>query len=395
MKLRRRYVAVVAAVLVLCAGFALASSGPGVGWSFLTLLALIVATSGMLLAVVLSVRFDRMQGDIDRLARSLDGALRELAAANDRNALGIGTLSESIESQLGGMLERIETQTAERPVPLIPVDPEAGANVVALGPAPRKPASGGERLPAGWAARELELSLEPVVSLARSAAVAFEVHVDITLDDGSVRLVRRLSSAAESSEIAAFEHAIVTAAMHASRRQLGVGSTRLPLHVSVSGALLASEQAVGEVASLLEIHSGLASGIVLSIPADHFVARDTAIQQGISRLADAGALLAVEGWPSGDDAVARLAAKGVKNVKIPVDRLLDRLRLRRRGLSGADIAEHAEKAGVEIIATGVAHDEDAVALLDLGVDLMCGERFSPPRKLKPAATSDAMLVANG
>jgi EAL domain-containing protein (putative c-di-GMP-specific phosphodiesterase class I) len=35
-----------------------------------------------------------------------------------------------------------------------------------------------------------------------------------------------------------------------------------------------------------------------------------------------------------------------------------------------------------VIATGVSNDEDAVNLLDLGIDLMIGDRFSPPRRVR-------------
>ena len=35
------------------------------------------------------------------------------------------------------------------------------------------------------------------------------------------------------------------------------------------------------------------------------------------------------------------------------------------------------EAEIEIIATDVASDEDAVSLIDIGIDLMTGERLSP------------------
>ena len=40
------------------------------------------------------------------------------------------------------------------------------------------------------------------------------------------------------------------------------------------------------------------------------------------------------------------------------------------------------EAEIEIIATDVASDEEAVSLIDIGIDLMCGERLSPPRRVK-------------
>ena len=45
----------------------------------------------------------------------------------------------------------------------------------------------------------------------------------------------------------------------------------------------------------------------------------------------------------------------------------------------------AADAGIDVIATDVHSDEDAVSLIDIGVDLMTGERLSAPRRLKTDA----------
>ncbi len=42
----------------------------------------------------------------------------------------------------------------------------------------------------------------------------------------------------------------------------------------------------------------------------------------------------------------------------------------------------ATAAGIDVIATDVRSDEDAVSLIDIGIDLMTGERLAPPRRLK-------------
>ena len=111
------------------------------------------------------------------------------------------------------------------------------------------------------------------------------------------------------------------------------------------------------------------------------------------RLTISGAIFAAEGWPREEDALERLKLQGVRLVKLSADRLLDRERTRRRSPSGADLAELIDRSNMAIIAIDVASDEDAVALLDLGVDLMRGERFSPPRRLKPSARTTSAIDA--
>jgi cyclic-di-GMP phosphodiesterase TipF (flagellum assembly factor) len=73
---------------------------------------------------------------------------------------------------------------------------------------------------------------------------------------------------------------------------------------------------------------------------------------------------------------------GVNALKIAADRLLDRVKQRKGQPNGAALVEMAGEAGVDIIATNVQSEEDAVSLIDMGVDLMTGERLSPPRRLK-------------
>nr|WP_295465833.1 EAL domain-containing protein [Mesorhizobium sp.] len=385
--------AVAAAVLILGAGFALAATGQSSFWSFLVVVSLALAAGGLALAGYLHFKVERMRDDIDRLAHTLDGALKDLAAGNERNSLTLGALTGTIDRQIGGMLERIET--AARPETPAASPASGGSDGASQDTGSRKApqkTDAGERLPAGWADRELELSLEPIVSVSQGAAAAFEVHAHILLEDGSERVVRRLSEAANPADLCAFELAMVKAAIHASRRKLAA-EARLPLHVAVSAALLGNEAAVGELCGLLDLHSGLAKGLVFSVPAEQFATKDNSVRHGIVRLTISGAVFAAEGWPREEDALERLKLQGVRIVKLSADRLLDRARTRRKSPSGADLAELIDRSNMAIIAIDVASDEDAVALLDLGVDLMRGERFSPPRRLKPSTRSTSAIDA--
>lgn len=334
-----------------------------------------------------------MQGDIDRLARTLDGALKELAAGNERNSLTLGALTATIDRQIGGMLGRIDAHPSapvDAAIVVPPADGQAAREAGERKPA-AKPAAAAS-LPAGWADRELELSLEPIVSVSQGAAAGFEVLAHLALEDGSERIVRGSPLAAGPADLAAFELALVKAAMHASRRQLGAAGARLPLHVAVSAALLGDEAAVEEVCSLLDRHAETARGLIFSIPAELFTTKDKPIQHGIVKLAVSGAALAAEGWPTEENGLERLKLQGVRIVKLATDRLLDRERVRRKSMPGADLAELIGRSGMIIVAVDVATDEDAVALLDLGVDLMRGECFSPPRRLKSFA-SDGSATA--
>jgi len=65
----------------------------------------------------------------------------------------------------------------------------------------------------------------------------------------------------------------------------------------------------------------------------------------------------------------------------------------RRPCPAATIIESAVANDVTVIAVNVANDEDAVSLLDLGIDLMAGPRFGGPKRLKQDGGSRAGRLA--
>ena len=86
------------------------------------------------------------------------------------------------------------------------------------------------------------------------------------------------------------------------------------------------------------------------------------------------------------------AVEGLAFVKIGANRLLDREKPRHRTVPASTIIESAEADGLLVVATDVANDEDAVSLIDLGLDLMAGPRFGSPSGLSPRAATPGRLA---
>lgn len=396
----------IAAATLLGAGHALgageaAASGDSVaGVALLSIMALVLSIAAMAVGIYAALRARRTQADVARLARSIDHALRDLAEGNSLNSSTLGALTDTIDHQLGGMLDRIEVVASDHSAAPSREAPLAANNVVTLGatgrrPDARKPAAG-DVAPVSWPDHgELELSLEPIIAVSQGAAACFEVYANLPFADGVARPVRRLHGEAAPAERARFELALVKAAMHASRRQLPGQAATLPLHAAISDALLADAGATAEIAQLFALHPGLAAGVVLSLPVEVLANPTRGQQKSLLRLTESSVRLAAEGWPDAGDGAAILAANGAGILKLTCNRLLDRDKLKRKAIAGGDLAEIAHARGLTIIATDVLTDEDAVALLDLGIDLMSGARFSPPRRLRAALPGLAGKAAEG
>jgi len=364
--------------------------------------ALVVAAISVAVAAMALRNARKAQSDFLRFSRSIEMALRELSTRSERDAASIGELNRKIADEIEALTGMAAAQ------PQAPVTPssfprraETEPRPAAAQPAPERapeaepvaPEAVRQALASAVAAGDLEVSLQPIVSVAQGAATGFEVHAHVEPAEGGRALdIRRMAQPLPGLDQAAFEAALVRSALSASRRQLGTASERMPFHVAISEALLGARAEVDAIAELGRVHRGLPASLVFSVPAALLVAGGET-RDRLDQLTAAGFRLAVEGWEGARGELREAQARGAHFLKIPVNRLLDRERGRRRQLAGAELAEAAVEAGVAVVATGVARDDDAVGLIDLGIDLMEGERFSGPRRMRSPAARQAALAA--
>ena len=161
---------------------------------------------------------------------------------------------------------------------------------------------------------------------------------------------------------------------------MGWLNDKMPLPVAISSALLDDGLEFAAVLDIFRLHPALAHSIVLSLPAELVEADDHRAPLEILSGLDIG--LAAEDWTGTADGLETIKKSNCAFIKLSADRLLDRGTRRSGSPAGADLIAMIADAEIEIIATDVASDEDAVSLIDIGIDLMTGEQLSPPRRIK-------------
>lgn len=120
--------------------------------------------------------------------------------------------------------------------------------------------------------------------------------------------------------------------------------------------------------------------MVLSLPPE--TVRAPALSRAARMLHDAGLALAIDF--DGDRLVDDPALPPLDYLKIETDVLMA-IAEGMRGDVAADLPSHLWPTGCPpIVARGVDSEETAMRLIDLGVDLMAGDWFSPPRRLQRA-----------
>lgn len=358
----------------------------------LALLALAVSIVAVVVAARAIRQAGRLRSDIVLLARSIDIALKDVLARTDREAATLDDMAHAVSREIDKLSERVvardgqsaaQAATSGNIVPYPFVHRPRGPTAAEDGqPTDAEPNAIEAAYRKAVAAGEFDISLEPIVSVARGSAAGFEVFANLPLENGQRFDLRRPAEVAPPVDAALFERILLKTALQAGRRKLGAASAIMPLHVAISGALLSSRAELDATFELLRAYPDLAQSFVLSVPAG-LLDSSTQNRQALEPFTAKSVRLAVEGWSDAANARDPVAIAGVSFVKISANRLLDRERPRRRLTPASSILDQASAGRLTLIATGVESDEDAVALIDLGIDLMSGPRFGGPKRFKP------------
>ena len=347
--------------------------------------AIVIAAAALLVAWQTQRRLRALEYGFANLARTLEGVLRQMQTSTDKAATTIGDLELAMKAEVSALQARIAGRagSAAKPAP----DASDPANISSFEPAqpvktsngrsnvvrlPRAAARGDAEIEKALAEGVLPISLQPIVSLSRSSAEAFSVFA--CLPDGAG--YRHINTGN-----ARFEEVLALSAIAARRRQMPGLADSVPIQVPVTAELVNVPEALQRVTEAYRLQPELTNGVWLELPVDWFADSGAAAARG--RLLAAGVRFVASGWNDAAD-VSHLKSLGVAAIKLPASFLLDHDQPRHSGKVGRIIADTAA-AGLQVIATDVATDEQAVALVDIGVDLMSGDRFAGPQRLRGAS----------
>ena len=229
-----------------------------------------------------------------------------------------------------------------------------------------------------------DIALEPMISISNSRAVGFDVHATVGAEAG---FMYRMASEPRAGARLAFEAALVRKAAAVACQQYDESGEEMPLYVPVSASLLQDSASLDAVRKLYAGDNRMSRLLILSVPVHLMTGANRKQAPALDTLRDGGAKLAAEGWLGGLQALQTLKAHGVDCIKISANRLLEREKLRPRDLDAETIIAACAEAGITVAAMDVNTDEEAVSLIDIGVDVMSGLRFNGPRRLKPGFAS--------
>jgi len=412
----------VAAAILLCGLCVLALKGLAATGQSVQDIVLLTGGATLTLAAISAgfaaralLRANAVHRDLAQLSRSVDSALRDLSARGHRETASVDELNTLVTRELelfsnraptrskqsslddgGAPRDNIVALSASRRSRVDVVDVPAPTIAAATAPvtATVSPEQTGFELAVqrAYSAGTPDLSLQPIVSISQGAAIGFEVFLHVIRDDGIGVDLQRLSASLPKLSQAAFERWTALGALDAAGKQGTGGADGLPFHVPISEALLSDSDELGTVIEALRRSPKATQSLVLSLPA-LIVERSVRHAEAIELLVDTGVQLAAENWSGSKESIEKLKRCGVSIIKLSADRLLGRTKISKAANTAIRLVEIASALDVPVIAVNVANDEDAVSLIDLGINLMTGHRFSGPRRLKVQAEGKPDKVA--
>lgn len=350
-------------------------------------LAVVAAAFGLMALV----RANASDQEIRRLALSVEVALRDFSARSDGDAVTIGEIDASLSRRLDALSASLAARHPRPPARSATVVPHPA---VRLQPVETGPEAGNAALRAAiqraLAADRIELDLQPIVSISQGMAVGHEAVGLVQPAGGEPVRLGRADFDLPGISAASCERLMVFAAAAAIERRSGHAGEATPLHVAISGALLDHGSEFAAVLTLLGQHPALSRSIILSVPAAAIA--DGQHGQALALLAETGARLAAEGWSGSPEELEAMHRHGVSMLKLPAAQLLNQPPASAQTIE--TLLRRAAVANLPVVATDVAGDEDAVRLIDLGVNLMTGPRFAGCSSHGPETAGAAERFAN-
>lgn len=228
----------------------------------------------------------------------------------------------------------------------------------------------------------LDISLQPIVSIAEGRTVAFDAFASVDLPGQGQEHVRRIAPG-DAVDLVEFDVAMFLASVQTARQRLGMASEQTKLHVGVSEALLLEPDALEEICKILRVHPAIARSIVISLPWSARYRSD--LLPSVRRLFDTGLVLALE--HGAEDAVAAVDLPPIGFLKVDAAALTAIAEASHQPMTGGLADFWAHRRGC-VIVSGVESEAQAGQLVDLGIDWMTGSLFAEPRRLLREAGGD-------
>ena len=241
----------------------------------------------------------------------------------------------------------------------------------------------GERLRNAVENNELELHLQPIVSLNDREPEYYESTLRLKDADGGYVDQRKLNRFARDGQFAvSLDSQLLFSAVRVLRT-LSELQKRTGLFCPLSAATLENSEAFEDMHTFLSANVALAGSLILEIDQAALEDLNSNGRECLSRLVDLGFPLLLNNIQNFEIDGSLLHSAGFRNLRVSVNELLKISDNGNIDEHVTDFSEEMENCGLTIIVSDIELETQAIHLIDFDLPLGQGSLFSPSRPVKP------------
>jgi cyclic-di-GMP phosphodiesterase, flagellum assembly factor TipF len=238
------------------------------------------------------------------------------------------------------------------------------------------------------AAGEIELHLQPVVTLPQRKLRYYEALARIKTDNGGLVPASEFVSDAEAAALMPKIDYLAAARSVQIVRRLLLQKREVGLFCNLSTATLADPD-FSKFLELTDANRAIAAALVFEFAQSAVRAMGAIEHASLAALAERGFRFSMDNLTDLRVNARELNERGFRFVKVPAPLLFNRLGAVAADINPADFSESLGRFGIDLIADRIENENTVIDLLDYDVRFGQGMLFSPPRPLRAAALESA------
>ena len=241
---------------------------------------------------------------------------------------------------------------------------------------------------------EIELHLQPVVTLPQRKLRYYEALARLKTDSGELVAAGEFLSEAEAAAVMPRIDYLAAARSVQIVRRLLLQKREVGLFCNLSAATLA-DPGFSRFLELMDANRAIAAALVFEFPQSAVRAMGAVEHASLAALAERGFRFSMDNLTDLRVNARELNERGFRFVKLPAALLFNRLGAVAADIRPADFSESLGRFGIDLIADRIEHENTVIDLLDYDVRFGQGLLFSPPRPLRAGALEGADARADG
>ena len=240
---------------------------------------------------------------------------------------------------------------------------------------------------------EIEVHLQPVVTLPQRKLRYYEALARLKMDDGELVAAGDFLSDAEAGALMPkIDYLAAVRSVQIVRRLL-LQKREIGLFCNLSAATLA-DSGFSKFLELTDANRAIAAALVFEFTQSAVRAMGAMEHASLAALAARGFRFSMDNLTDLRVNARELNDRGFRFVKVPAALLFNRLGAAASDIRPAEFSESLGRFGIDLIADRIENENTVIDLLDYDVRFGQGMLFSPPRPVRAGALEGADVTAD-